>query len=204
MKKHARNFSSQICLFYLFFMFPHRWIIQNQSNLSEENNFQWFFFSRIHYLLFYLRSSVPPLITMSFKKNSWKTVFKKSIYSEKESFFSKFLCKPIGRFYRNFPKNFYECNFFWRKKILRRMFFFHLTLALRSPTKNNVIQNIFLKKNIFSGKVLNIKHIFCVHHLSCVPLLIVCTKPIKNFYMKCFLWKNFSKIKNFLSIIGLL
>ena len=102
----------------------------------RKTNFSEFFFLQNTYLPFYLQSSVPPLITMSFEKNSWKTVFKRSIYSEKTVFFQNSCVTPLVSFTEPFQKNFMNVIFYDEKKCSEECFFFiqpwHFVLPLRT------------------------------------------------------------------------
>ena len=159
MKKHARKFFSKICFFIIFLMFPLRRIIQNQSNLSEENKFQWIFFSPEYIFTFLSSVLCTPADNNVVRKKFMKNGFQKKYLFWKNCFFQNSCVTPLVSFTEPF-QNVFMNVIFYDQKIYSEECFFYLTLALRSPTENNVIQNIFLKKNIFSGKVLNIKHFF--------------------------------------------
>ena len=151
MKKHARKFFFQNMFFYHFSYVPPAMNHTKPIKSFWGKQISVIFFSPEYIFTFLSSAPCTPADNNVVRKKFMKNGFQKKYLFWKNCFFSKFLCNPIGKFYRTFPKKFYECNILWRKKILRRMFFFHLTLALRSPTKNNVIQNIFLK-NYFLRK----------------------------------------------------
>ena len=128
---------------------------------NENNNFFWGqqnskkkVFSPKHDFFLYHRSSVTPLITMSFQEVSHEKNFRGNYFFRKTKFFkllSSFLCIPLI-FYSEPPNIFCENGYSWKKTRQNNVFLFQHRYSV-TPTENIVTQ-----KN-FHGKVFLI---FCL------------------------------------------
>ena len=86
-KNTPESFFAKIWFFIFFHMFPHRWIIQNQSNLSEENKFQWFFFSPEYIFTFLSSVLCTPADNNVVRKKFMKNGFQKKYLFWENCFF---------------------------------------------------------------------------------------------------------------------
>ena len=82
-------------------------------------------------------------------------------------FLTKFLSKPIDKFYQTIQNTFFMKKFPITKKNTRKTVFLFLVLALCNPTGNNVIQNSFLRKHLLF--IFSSGFILFLSSCSCTP-----------------------------------
>ena len=96
--------------------------------------------------LFFLRSSVPPLITVSFKKKTFQERdFSCNFFSE-VYFFTAFLSNPFDNFFRTIKKTFFlKIILYNQKKVLGKLFFFFQYWHSRLPLITKLLKTRFWK-----------------------------------------------------------
>ena len=146
MKKHARKFFFQNIFFYHFSYVPPAMNHTKPIKSFWGKQISVIFFSPEYIFTFLSSVLCTPADNNVVRKKFMKNGFQKKYLFWKNCFFQNSCVTPLVSFTEPFQKNFMNVIFYDEKKYSEECFFFHLTLALRSPTKNNVIQNIFLKK----------------------------------------------------------
>ena len=122
-KNTPEVFFPNYVFFYLFLCSPIDESYKSNQIFLRKTNFKENFF--LQNTLFTFLSSVlcTPADNNVVQKKFIKNEFQKKYLFWKKSFFSKFLCKPIGKFYRTFPKIFSNVIFL-TKKHSEECFFF--------------------------------------------------------------------------------
>ena len=148
-KNTPENFFSKICFFIIFLMFPQRWIIQNQLNLSEENKFQWIFFSPEYIFTFLSSVLCTPADNNVVRKKFMKNGFQKKYLFWKNCFFQNSCVTPLVSFTEPFQKNFLNV-IFYDEKIYSEECFFLSNFGTSFSHWKQCYPKHFLEKKIFS------------------------------------------------------